>query len=46
MSNALELLGVLVVIVSLWALSPWLVALCGGVLLIGAGYQAGRGGDE
>lgn len=45
MSDLLEVLGVLVVVVSLWALSPWLVALCGGVLLIGVGYQAGRG-DE
>lgn len=45
MSDLLEVLGVLVVVVSLWALSPWLVALCGGVLLIGAGYQYGRG-DE
>lgn len=45
MSDLLELAGAVVVVVSLWALSPWLVALCGGVLLIGAGWQVGRG-DE
>jgi hypothetical protein len=44
-SDLLELLGAIVVGLSLWMLSPWLVALCCGVLLIGVGYQAGRG-DE